>query len=175
MLHLVSDRLESPLPTETDFDPFSGDLDAQHAWRVFGNLSLHEAYAKFCKLPEVHQEDFMFMGCRAFHYYFPVVEEYLRNAQATDQWDDCSADILGSCVAAQFDWKGAALSEPLRQRIRSLCDFVLENVERLALSSEVQERVRASWRKVSDKLEKKTAEPGATDNPDDAQRLREDH
>jgi hypothetical protein len=34
------------LPTELDFDPLHGDLDAQCAWRNFGGLTLDEAHAK---------------------------------------------------------------------------------------------------------------------------------
>ncbi|MBL8820867.1 MAG: hypothetical protein JNL96_20010 [Planctomycetaceae bacterium] len=70
---------EIPLPTEADFDPYGGDLDAQCAWRNFGGLTLDEATNKFRERPEIYQEDFMFMGGKAFAFYFPVVEAYLRN------------------------------------------------------------------------------------------------
>jgi hypothetical protein len=43
---------------------------------------LEQAHVRFCSAPEVYQEDFMFMGCRAFHFYFPVIDEYLRAAPA---------------------------------------------------------------------------------------------
>ncbi len=168
MLRLVSDRSPEPLPAEHDFDPYGGDLDALSAWRNFGTLSLDEAYAKFCQLPDVYQEDFMFMGSRAFHYYFPVIEEYLRNARAIDEWNESHAKILGSCVAAQFDWKGAFLSTVLCDRIGILCAFVIENRQRLAWSIEDQEEIRMSWATVGEKLKRKAADPVTTDNPDDA-------
>lgn len=149
---LVSDRLPAPLPSEHDFDPYAGDLDAQHAWRNFGGLSLDDAYVKFCQFPEVYQEDFMFMGSRAFHYYFPVIDAYLRSVEPCDEWDDCQADILGSCVARQFEWKGAYVSPALRDRISDLCAFVLGHLSRLAWSPVNQERIRVSWTTVAGKL-----------------------
>src|SRR5262245_49928512 len=120
MLTLVDGVSRDPLPRAIDFDPWKCDLDAQHAWKTFGGLSLEEAYTKFCEIPESYQEDFMFMGSAAFLYYFPVIDEYLRSAVPCDESDDCQADILGSCVAAQFDWKGARIPPELRVRIESL-------------------------------------------------------
>jgi hypothetical protein len=159
MLQLVSDRSREPLPSEQDFDPYGGNLDAQSAWRNFGSLSLDEAYAKFCQRPEAFQEDFMFMGSRAFHYYFPVIEEYLRGAEARDDWRDCEVAILGSGVALQFVWKGAYLSPALRDRIGGLCAFVMKNLSRFESSPEEQERIRQSWSEVEEKLKGKGAEP----------------
>ncbi|MEM7232007.1 MAG: hypothetical protein AAF517_07535, partial [Planctomycetota bacterium] len=69
---------QAPLPTQADFDPWDGDLDAGHAWKEFGGLSVDEALAKFLENPGYHQESFMFMGGVAFAFYFPVVDRYLR-------------------------------------------------------------------------------------------------
>lgn len=52
-------------PSQVDFYPFGGCLDAQSAWRNFGGLTLEQGHVRFCSAPEVYQEDFMFMGCRA--------------------------------------------------------------------------------------------------------------
>jgi hypothetical protein len=52
----------------------------------------------------------MFMGSAAFGYYFPVVDRHLRTVAGAEEWGDCSAAILGSGVAAQFEWNGAQLS-----------------------------------------------------------------
>jgi hypothetical protein len=64
------------LPTERDFDPWHGNLDAQCAWRHFGGLTLDQAHARFRENPLGYQEDFMFMGPVAFAFYFPVIEDY---------------------------------------------------------------------------------------------------
>ncbi|MEM7010678.1 MAG: hypothetical protein AAF585_04260 [Verrucomicrobiota bacterium] len=72
--HFHLNRPPAPLPTENDFDPFGGDLDAQCAWKHFGELSLNQAYDIFVSAPNIYQEDFMFMGAVAFDYYFPVID-----------------------------------------------------------------------------------------------------
>src|SRR5437016_1967456 len=91
------------LPTERDFDPWNGDLDSQSAWRDFGGLTLDEAHAKFRENPLYYQEDFMFMGGKAFAFYFPVVEQHLRDVSTTDCEDDREAWILAHCIRMQFD------------------------------------------------------------------------
>ncbi len=40
-------KMNSNLPSERDFDPYGGDLDAQCAWRNFGGLTLEEATRRF--------------------------------------------------------------------------------------------------------------------------------
>jgi hypothetical protein len=142
----------SKLPTNEDFDPVGCDLDAQHAWGNFGGLSLSDAYDKFLKLPEVYQEDFMFMGCSAFHYYFPVIERYLFTVRPQDEYDDCQAGILGLGVAAQFEWRGAVLSPALRDRVRKLTTHVLGNLDQYTTSVPTQAEVARSWSKVQELL-----------------------
>lgn len=148
MLTLVDGVSRDPLPSAIDFDPWKCDLDARHAWKTFGGLSLEDAYTKFCQIPESYQEDFMFMGPAAFLYYFPVIDEYLRSAVPLDHLDDCQADILGSCVAVQLDWNGARMPPELRVRIESLCEFVLSNLSRLASSEADREEIKKSWAQV---------------------------
>ena len=70
-------RIAPPL-CESDFDPVGGDLDAQYAWKNFGELTLKQAYDLFLTNPIHYQEDFMFMGGTAFDYYFPVIDRYIR-------------------------------------------------------------------------------------------------
>ncbi len=56
------------LPTERDFDPYGGELDAQCAWKNFGGPTLDEAHAKFREHPECYREKLMAMGGKAFAY-----------------------------------------------------------------------------------------------------------
>ena len=35
---------DASLPTERDFDPYGGDLDCQHALKIFGGMPLDQAY-----------------------------------------------------------------------------------------------------------------------------------
>ena len=146
-------RPESSLPSEYDFDPF-GCLDSRSAWDNFGELSLAQAYDLFLTNPLHYQEDFMFMGCRAFTYYFPVIDRYLRSTKYEDDWDDCSAAILGSGVEAQFDWNNAILIPTLLDEIEDLSSFVKSSVKRYSVSEDEQDRILKVWSKVDKNLAK---------------------
>lgn len=151
-------RPSAPLPSRQDFDPYGGDLDAKAAWRNFRGLSLDEAYEKFLSAPEIHQEDFMFMGARAFAYYFPVIDRYLRTVTlGPNDLGDCEAGILGSAVAAQFGWKGAVIHPDLRAEIESLRAFVVENVARYAATEQERRHILREWERVAAALAKDPA------------------
>src|SRR5688572_18428127 len=112
------------LPFEREFDPTGDDLDAQDAWRHFGGLTTEETLALFRENPIYYQEDFMFMGGRAFAFYFPVLDTFLREFRWSEPEDDSQAGIIGSCVAAQFRWPTASHLGPIHPAIRSLADYV---------------------------------------------------
>lgn len=138
------------LPTERDFDPLDGDLDAQHAWRNFGGLTLEEAITKFREAPENHQEDFMFMGGRAFAYYFPVVERFLREDLAY-VGDDREAWILAHGILTQFSGPSLPDVIHLAPRVLGLADFVLANIRRFG-DSDDQQRIQVAWRQLKDRI-----------------------
>lgn len=143
-------RPAAPLPSQSDFDPSGGDLDAQSAWKNFGGHTLAEAYAKFLTVPEVYQEDFMFMGYRAFAYYFPVVDYYLRSVSlAPDDLGDCEAAMLGSGITNQLSAKNVACSAGLIREIESLHTFVIQNVARYAATPKDERRIRREWKHVA--------------------------
>ena len=145
------------LPTEQDFDPFGGDLDAQSAWRSFGGLSIADALRLFRENPIHYQEDFMFMGGRAFVFYFPVLDTFLREFRLTEHEDDAQAAIIGSGVAAQFGWPTASYLVAIRPAIRSLADYVCSHTELLAADPEEQRRIARDWRPVYDALDSATS------------------
>ena len=148
-------RPPAPPPSRQDFDPHGGDLDAREAWKNFGGLGVPEAYEKFLSAPEIHQEDFMFMGARAFAYYFPVIDRYLRTVTfGPRDLGDCEAAILGTAVAAQFEWKGAIISADLRAEIESLRSFVVENFTRYATVEAERRHILHEWQRVGDALAK---------------------
>jgi hypothetical protein len=116
--HEFLPRPDGPLPTARDFDPYRGDLDAKWAWDNFGGLSIERAYEVFIERPEIYQEDFMFMGGRAFEYYFPVIDRYLREVKVDrDTLGDCEAWILGAVIVAQIDSKGAKRTKRFLEEI----------------------------------------------------------
>lgn len=125
-------EVNGPLPGEREFDPQEGDLDAQVAWENFGGLNLQEAYRKFEQRPDVYQEDFMFMGGKAFAYYFPVLERYLmvtpvwREDEET-QW--CQILGLGSAIQVQFTGDCLPEVKQLVPRVLPLIAHVKESIE----------------------------------------------
>jgi hypothetical protein len=153
-------RPATPLPSQSDFDPIGCGLDAQCAWRNFGGLSLADAYAKFIEVPESYQEDFMFMGNRAFAYYFPVVDRYLRSVSlAPDDLGDCEASIIGSAIAYQLHPGHAPFSADLLSEIESLHAFVVQNISRYAVTPKDQQRIRREWKQVAEAIQRCRAIP----------------
>ncbi len=134
----------SALPTERDFDPFRGDLDAQCAWKNFGGLSIDQAKAKFCENPLNYQEDFMWMGGKAFAYYFPVIEDYLRSATDVDD-DDHEAWILSHCIQMQFDESNLSHVRHLAAQVIDLADFVRDNIRRFGADDNERKHVADAW------------------------------
>ncbi len=143
-------RPTAPLPTESEFGE---SLDARSAWRDFGNLSIQQAYELFLTNPLGYQEDFMFMGSRAFEYYLPVIDRYLREISSEDELDDCEAAVIGSGVALQFDWNDSDLSRRAVAEIEELSTFVLGNLSRYSPSPVEQRRIEIEWNGVHKKAE----------------------
>lgn len=136
------------LPSEKDFDPYGGDLDAQSAWEDFGNLTLSQAYDKFLDNPEHYQEDFMWMGGKAFAYYYPVIERYLHETEATDEttaYYDCQAWILSFCIKMQIESKTANEIEFLKERLGRLIQFVIENAGKFTKDEERRKEIQSAW------------------------------
>ena len=122
--------MSTELPNETDFDPYHGDLDAQCAWRNFGGLSLDEAFKRFEECPETYQEDFMFMGGKAFAFYFPVIDRFLRKTIELPeaQRGDRQSWILPQCIKNQVEGREFRHVLYLREPVLGLCDFMLNNI-----------------------------------------------
>ena len=87
----------------------------------------------------------MFMGCKAFHYYYPVIEYYLYQARNSPAIVITEAEILAHAIAAQFDWNGAVLSPALSKRITELCAFVLSDPAKFAVAQAERSRIQTAW------------------------------
>ncbi len=129
------------LPTNTDFDPLGDDLDAQWAWDQFGGLDIDQAYNKFCDRPEVHQEDFMFMGSKAFVYYFPVIEKYLKEVIIDDEDDDYEVWIIGCALLSQLK----SNAKDLNSRIYDLSQLVLDKFINSMINEDDKKRIHNKW------------------------------
>jgi hypothetical protein len=143
-------RPPAPLPKAGDFDPWEGSLDAGHAWKNFGGLSLAQAHQRFLENPLARQEDFMFMGPKAFAYYFPVIDRYLREVLGKEPDDDCSAAILGSATAARLSDTAHPAIQSIAREVAELAAHVIGNLTRYAPDERLQKRILREWRKVEE-------------------------
>ena len=145
----------SLLPTQPDFDPSGGNLDAEEAWKNFGGLTVKQATAKFLESPQRYQEDFMFMGPVAFAFYFPVIDHYLRGVRADpEDWVEYCAAIIGSGVKMQVD-RLADKNLPLRGRIAELTTYVRSHLDLLGTLHREQLRIDEAWAAVQTALDSK--------------------
>lgn len=121
-----------PIPTVEDFTCTpkpEDDLDGFRAWRNFGGLTVDEAYQKFCEESQMYQEDFMWMGDRAFVFYFPVIDQYIREEEPIFEFDEVT-HILGHCIGMHVS-EDHVLVRSLYDQIVKLCHFVLQGVKNL--------------------------------------------
>ena len=139
-------------PTQADFDPSEGCLDALHAWKNFGGLSRAEAYEKFCQAPEIYLEDFMFMGGVAFAYYYPVLERYVLESRVeTRDGNDVEAMwILASCIKLQYEAR--SIDYVFRARILGLVSHVRSNLAQYSIDSDEQGRIDTAWHELESRL-----------------------
>lgn len=147
--------MPAELPNETDFDPYHGDLDAQCAWKNFGGLTLDEAFARFEECPETYQEDFMFMGGKAFAFYFPVIDRFLRRTieLPAGQRGDRQSWILPQCIKNQFEGREFRLVQHLRQPVLELCGFMLQNIHLFADDWSDVTEIERQWHELKQAVE----------------------
>jgi hypothetical protein len=144
------------LPSKLDFGACENgrDPDARVAWRHFGELSIDEAFTKFCERPEIYQEDFMFMGGAAFAYYFPVIDRYVRESRVSDDpCDEVEAIwILAHCIKNQFSNHKRHDVKSLRPKLLALCAEVRGNLDHYCVDSERQKEIDTAWEELDIKL-----------------------
>lgn len=145
--------MKPPVPNEGDF---SNCPDGKWAWRNFGGLTLDEAAEKFKSAPAVYREDFGYMGPVAFVYYFPVIDQYLRETiglsemereEGRNSWD------LSYCIQYQFRDSKSELA-PIANSAFDLCDFMMQNIEYFIDDCETPSKLEKRWRKVQRQINK---------------------
>lgn len=94
----------------------------------------------------------MFMGGKAFAFYFPVLEAYLRDTPEEYESDDRQSWILAHCLRQQFEAKTAHHVLHLVQRVFALSTFVQQNIHRFGDSTEEQRRIADAWMELDSQL-----------------------
>ena len=156
------------LPTVEEFTestPPEEDLDGFCAWKNFGGLDLEAAYEKFLTAPEVYQEDFMFMGARAFRFYFPVIDRYLRTVEGPQHQFGEEAWILGCVMRQQFQTDARRLAS-IQESALALCEHILDELERTPpgpdaswTTEEIVKSWLEAWSWVMPKPQRKKGDP----------------
>ena len=136
----------SPLPSLKDFVPWAADPrdapDAFDAWKRFGGKTVKDVGDSFC--PDFDLEPFMWMGERAFKFYFPVIDFYLRSGgPLEDDYLRQPAEFAANCIQMHFDCHEdmTGLHEP----ILSLCDHVAAHPNHYSLKPYEQSEIAAAW------------------------------
>ena len=129
------------LPNKKDFNAYPGYLDEESAWENFGDLTIDDAYLKFCENPINYQEDFMFMGWQAFKFYFPVIETYIQKATLDE--DDSEFWILGCGIENQIEKQ--KLDKNFYQKIHNLAKFTIEKTMTSTLPEKEKKKINKVW------------------------------
>jgi hypothetical protein len=141
------------LPSEKDFAP-CGDLDAQDAWRNFGGLTLEAAQEKLAENPDCYCWDFYWMGSKAFAFYYPVIDAFLRESAARGEANCFHASSLGYAIKWQFTGAGLRAVKHLAPRALDLAHFVLANIDLFDPDREPELDVAGAWRRLEEHLRK---------------------
>jgi hypothetical protein len=135
------------LPTQQDFDPYGEDLDAQWAWKNFGGLTVDQAKAKFTQRPEIYYEDFMSMGGKAFAYYYPVIDSFVREVPLLPLKDRNEHEvwIVAQCIENQCRGCNDPYIRHLNRDVLDLCRFVRENMLLFGTDPYVLNKIDQQW------------------------------
>ncbi len=90
------------LPTQEDINPIAEDLDGQCAVRNFLGKSRDQIREEFAEHGMSYQEDLMFMGSRAFCFYFPAAVDYITSSEGSADAD--VANCLVSVVEHRLEY-----------------------------------------------------------------------
>jgi hypothetical protein len=119
------------LPTRDEINVYNS-LDEISATEHFLNKTLEDAEALFRENSLRYQEDLMWMGPRAFHFYLQAALNYLRSDASTG--DDHFIYCLYKIVLFRMDEKEFVVALDVVNR---LIDYVIGNYKKFAINSNV--------------------------------------
>ncbi|TAE90526.1 MAG: hypothetical protein EAZ81_09695 [Verrucomicrobia bacterium] len=122
-----------PLPTKEDISPTSGaDLDECAALEHFFGKNQSEASTLFFENPEYFADDLMWMGRKAFAFYFPSLEPYIISKESAGD-----ADIINALIGilkARLDDDPVSIKDCHTPVLRVLM-FARENLEKFQVDT----------------------------------------
>jgi len=126
-LSLAVRRFSMSLPTANEINPIPANLDGRAAQEHFLGKTFEEAERLFQENSLYYFEDLLWMGPKAFCYYFPAAAHYLKSDAG--QGDADAVRSLASIIHSRIHDDGALVSE-VNPTIRDLADFVVKNRKR---------------------------------------------
>ena len=86
------------------------------------------------------------MGDKAFQFYFPVLDRYLRGVIPVSEYDYVPVWIIASDIKWHVDESPNA--ESLYEPILSLCDYVISHITEFKLLEDDQRDTEEAWREL---------------------------
>jgi hypothetical protein len=126
------------IPTKADFGDLAC-LDVDHAWKQFGGKTMDEAAALFASNPFFYQEDLLYMGISAFHFYFSVVLRYLTSDEA--RCDDHTVSAIATVLEKRLEYELSGML-PSFPEIRCVCDYVVSNYPKFEVDEDIWGNVK---------------------------------
>jgi hypothetical protein len=135
------------VPSERDINP--GDSpDEISAAKHFLGKTVEEAEELFRENSFTYQEDLMWMGPRAFHYYIQSAINYVKSEHAAgdDQFIDCLHMIV------RFRSEDEGLQSLATDAVLDLIDYVIDNYDKFDVDAGVFGDVREKFRTLKSEL-----------------------
>jgi hypothetical protein len=152
------------LPTQKDINPIPEDLDGQCAVRNFLRKTRDQITREFAEHGMSYQEDLMFMGSRAFCFYFPAAVDYLAGSQGSTDAD--VANCLVSVVEHRLEYDSLEIRDAFPDIFR-FADHLLAHYDAFALDPDIYGDLRPRLRAIRQTC----AEPFAAPNGGPASQL----
>src|SRR5262245_41638860 len=142
------------LPTQQDINPIPPDLDGRSAVRNFLGKTREQITREFAEHGMSYQEDLMFMGPRAFNYYFPAAVDYIASPQGCTDAD--VANCLISVVEHRLQYDAPQILGSTQQIVR-FADYVLACYDGFGFDPDICGDLRPRL----NQIKKSCAAPGA--------------
>ncbi|MEM7560221.1 MAG: hypothetical protein AAF394_13970 [Planctomycetota bacterium] len=112
---------------------------------------------KFREHPDYYREQFMAMGGKAFAYYFPVIDSYIRETELLREGvrDDRETSIIPRELKRQFSGWNEPYVRHLRKDVQQLSEFVRSNLVLFTDSQGEQKEIDEQWEALEVHLAKK--------------------
>jgi hypothetical protein len=112
------------LPTASEINPIPEDLDGRAAQEHFLGKTFEDAVRLFQENSLFYLEDLLWMGPKAFCYYFPAAAHYLKSDAGEGDTD--ALRCLASIIHSRIHDDGVLVSD-IYPVIQDLADFVIQN------------------------------------------------